>query len=188
MPLKIEEDHCVHPKLRNINLHYITHSVISQIPRQRMFIVHSLTPYCHISLPYITNFIINASRQRSQPIHTLALRHVSICGVSPSSSFSSYDATCWMLVHACATSPGKAKWSGPHQRRREENKSKFHSVTCYTNSIVPHIHVHTIDLCNITCTLVATYVIQRSLECIMCRWINVGFVEMVWSILYSGQD
>jgi hypothetical protein len=35
----------------------------------------------------------------------------------------------------------------------------FHSVTCYTNSIVSHIHVNTTTLRNVTCTLVATYVI-----------------------------
>ena len=28
----------------------------------------------------------------------------------------------------------------------------FHNVTCYTNSIVSHIHATTIDLRNITCT------------------------------------
>ena len=27
----------------------------------------NLTPYCHISLPYITKFVINANHQRSQP-------------------------------------------------------------------------------------------------------------------------
>jgi hypothetical protein len=41
----------------------------------------------------------------------------------------------------------------------------FHNVTCYTNSIVSHIHVNTTKLYNITCTLVATCVILRSLEC-----------------------
>ena len=31
--------------------------------------VHSptLTPYCHVSLPYITNFVMNENHQRSQP-------------------------------------------------------------------------------------------------------------------------
>jgi hypothetical protein len=42
----------------------------------------------------------------------------------------------------------------------------FHSVTCYTNSLVSHIHVSTPNLRNITCTLVATDVILQSLECI----------------------
>ena len=71
-------------------------------------------------------------------------------------------------MHACTTLPRKAKWSGPHQRRWEENESKFHSVTWYTNCIVSLIHVNTTKLRNITCTLVATCVILRSLECSIC--------------------
>ena len=133
-----------------------------------MFGSSNLTPYCHISLPYITNLVINENHQRSQliPSH---LCHVSTCGVSHSYfySSSSSDAICWMLVHAYATSPGKAKWSGPHRRRWEENEFKLHSVTCYTNSIVLCIHVDTTKLHNVTCTLVATGVIIQSLE---CRW------------------
>ena len=88
-------------------------------------------------------------------------------GVSPSSysSSSSSATTCWMLVHAYATLPMKAKWSGPHQRKWEENKVRFHSVTCYTNSVLSRIHVSTRKLRTITCTLVATGVILRSLEC-----------------------
>ena len=30
---------CVHPKLHNINLHNVTHSLISQNPTERMFVV-----------------------------------------------------------------------------------------------------------------------------------------------------
>jgi hypothetical protein len=43
----------------------------------------------------------------------------------------------------------------------------FHNVTCYTNFIVLRIHVNTTTLRNLTCTLVATCVILRSLECSM---------------------
>ena len=75
-----------------------------------------------------------------------------------------WSATSWMLVHAYTTSVGKAKWSGPHQQRWHENKFNFHSVTCYTKSIVSRIHVNTTKPRNITCTLVATSVILRSLE------------------------
>jgi hypothetical protein len=49
----------------------------------------------------------------------------------------------------------------------------FHNVTCYTNSIVSCIHVNTTLLHNIACTLVATGVILRSLECsrqCLVRW------------------
>ena len=49
----------------------------------------------------------------------------------------------------------------------------FHSVTCYTNSIVSCIHVNTTKLCNITCTLVVTCVILRSLECSVVTYPSV---------------
>jgi hypothetical protein len=39
----------VHPKLRNISLHNVTHSLMSQNPRERIFVVH-------ISL-YIVTFL-----------------------------------------------------------------------------------------------------------------------------------
>ena len=98
----------IHPKLCNANLHNVMPtSLISQKPRERMFI--GFTPYCHIFLPCITKFVINANHQRKLT-HTLALRHVSTCKVSSSS----FHVTCWILVHASATSPGKTKWSGPH--------------------------------------------------------------------------
>ena len=54
----------------------------------------------------------------------------------------------------------------------------FHSVTCYTNAVVSRVHDNTTKLRDIRerivtirerlkCTLVATYVILGSLECIM---------------------
>ena len=109
----------------------ISLSLYIYIPKPRGTDVHSsnLTPYCHISLPCSTNFVSNANHQGSQP-HTLTVLHVSICGVSSSSSSSSV--TSWMLVRAYATSPGKTKWCGPHQWRWEENEFKFHSVKCYS--------------------------------------------------------
>jgi hypothetical protein len=56
---------CIHPKLHNINLHNITHSLISRNPREWMFIVQiSLRIYCHSVLPYFMNFIINANHPR----------------------------------------------------------------------------------------------------------------------------
>ena len=63
-----------------------------------------------------------------------------------------------------------AKGSGPHQQRWEENESKLHSVTSYTNSIVSCIHVNTTKLRNITCTLVVTGVMLRTSECIYRSW------------------
>jgi hypothetical protein len=85
---------------------------------------------------------------------------------SSSSSSSSSYATCWMLVHAYVTSPGKAKWSGLHHNIKILCFVLFHSVTCYTNSIVSCIHVNTTNLRNIMCTLVATCVVLWSVECI----------------------
>ena len=65
----------IHPKLRNINLHDITHSLISQNPRERMFVVQ-------ISLPIVTFrslisriFVIDATHQRSQPTPS----HCALC-------------------------------------------------------------------------------------------------------------
>jgi hypothetical protein len=52
----------------------------------------------------------------------------------------------------------------------------FHSVTCYTNSIVSRIHVNTTKLHNITYTLVATGVIIRSSECSTVPW-NLALVR-----------
>jgi hypothetical protein len=91
------------------------------------------------------------------------------CWVSSYSYFcSSSYATSWMLVHVYATSPRKAKWSGPHHNIRVLHFVLFHIVTCYTNSIVSGMQVNTSKLHSITCTLVTTRVILRSLECKLC--------------------
>ena len=90
---------------------------------------------------------------------------------------------CHLLnVGACiyATSPGKAKWSGPHRIIKMLHFVLFHSVTFYTKSIVSHIHVNTTKIRNITCTLVATSVILRSLECMCHHKISVSFLKPTW--------
>jgi hypothetical protein len=69
-----------------------------------------------------------------------------------------------MLVHAYATSPRKAKWSGPHHTTKILNFMSFHSVRWYTHSRVSRIHVNTTKLRNITCTLIATVVIIQIYE------------------------
>ena len=79
----------------------------------------------------------------------------------------------------------KAKWSGPHQWRWRENEFKFHSVTCYTKSIVSRIHVNTTKLRNITCTLVATCVILPTLECKnkpKHRWMALLYISTEWML------
>ena len=116
------------------------------------------------------NFDISANHQRSHltPSHYAMCQYVECHLLLNDYSFS--YAICWMLVHACATSPGKFKWSGPHHTIKILHFVLFHSVTCYTNSIVLRIHVNTTKLRNIMCTLVAS-VILRSLECTMVDYV-----------------
>ena len=155
-----------------------------------MFVVQNLTPYCHISFPYITK-LCHQCKPSKKSTHTFTLRHVSICGVSPSYSYSSISysyVTCWMLVHAYATLLGKAKWSGPHHTIKMLHFVLFHSVTCYPNSIVSRILVNTTKLRNIKCTLVATCVILRSLECITLhdlRWMFLRWLLYPTNLLLS---
>ena len=155
----------IHPKLYSVNPHNITQSLISQNPRERMFVVHS--PFLIVTFVSLISWILSLM-QATKEVHPHP--HIAPCvnmlSVTPYSYPSSSScATCWKLVHAYVTSPGKTKWSGPHQQRWEENDFKFHSVTCYANSLVSHIHVNTTKLRNITCTLVTTSVILWSLEC-----------------------
>ena len=154
----------LHSKLRNVNLHNITHSLISPNPRDRMVAVH-------ISL-FIVTFLSLVSRivslmQTTKEVnpHPRIASCVNMWSVTFFFFFFSSYGTCWMLVHAYAILSRKAKWSRPHQWRWEDNEFKFHSVTCNTNSIVSRIHVKTIKLSSSTCSLVATKVILQSLEC-----------------------
>ena len=83
--------------------------------------------------------------------------------------------SCHLLnVVACIchiTREGQVKWhTSVGDGRTNSNSSHIsfvllHNVTCYTKSIVSRIHGNTTKLHNITCTLVATGVILRSLEC-----------------------
>ena len=78
----------LHPKLFNINLHNVTHSNIPK-PYGMDLRNSNLIPYCHISLPYITEFVINANHQEIN-----AHPRIAPCGVSPCYYYSSSYATC----------------------------------------------------------------------------------------------
>ena len=61
------QDHQACPELCKINLHDITHSLISQNPRERMFVLQISLLIVTCIFLYIMNFVIHANRQRSQP-------------------------------------------------------------------------------------------------------------------------
>jgi hypothetical protein len=101
----------LHSKLGNINLHNVTHSLISQNSRERMF-KFQISVFIVTFLSLIPwNLSLIQTTQEVNP-HPRTAPCVNMCQHSSSSSSSS-STTCWMLVHALATSPGKAKWSGP---------------------------------------------------------------------------
>ena len=161
----------VHPKLHKINLHNVTHF---SIPKPQGTDVRSsqLTPYCHISLPYIMKFVIDAKHPRSQStlLHCAMCQHVE-CRLLILLFF-----LCHLLIVGAfvlhIAREGQVEWTTLVQVDRRTNSNSphisfvsFHDVTCYTNFIVSHIHVNTTKLRNIMCTLVAASVILRSLEC-----------------------
>jgi hypothetical protein len=53
-----------------------------------------------------------------------------------------------------------------HCHKCNADSMLFHYVTCYTNSLLSPIHVNITKILNIMCTLVATGVMLRSVECI----------------------
>ena len=63
----------------------------------------------------------------------------------------------------------------------------FHNITCYTNSTPSRIHVNTTKPRNITCTLVATGVILRSLECIKGWNPKIALTHTCNSALWATQ-
>jgi hypothetical protein len=67
----------VHPKLRNINLHNVTHSLISRMHRERMFVVQ-ISLLIVTFLSHISQNVTNANHPRSQPTpsHCAMCQHV----------------------------------------------------------------------------------------------------------------
>ena len=111
-------------------------------------------------------FVINANHQRSQPTpsHCAMCQHVDLLLLLPLVEW------CIHLPHHSGrpngvdhncVGDGRTNSNCPHI-----SFMLFHNITSYIDSIVSRIHVSTAKLSNITCTLVATYVILRSLECI----------------------
>ena len=156
------------PKFRNINLHNVpmTHYVISQNLRERMYVVQiSLLIATFLSL--ISQILSLMQTIKEVNPHSRIAPCVNMWSVTFLFLFFFFFFILCHLLNvgdAYAISPRKAKRSEPHHTIKMLHFVLFHSVTCYTNSIVSCIHVNTTKLRNIMCALVATGVTLRSLE------------------------
>ena len=85
----------LHPKLYTINFHNVTLSLISRNPRERMFIVQ--ISFLIVTFLSLTSQNLWLCKPPKNSTHTLALCHVSKCGVSSSSSSFMPLVECWCM-------------------------------------------------------------------------------------------
>jgi hypothetical protein len=163
----------IQPKLRNINLHNVTHSLISQNPRERMFVVQiSLLVVTLLSLISWNLSLMQTTKEANPHPHFAPCVNMWSCPLLLLLLLLLMPLVEYWCMHP-PHHPGRPSGVGHTSVGDKRTNSNcphtcyvlFHIVTCYTNSIISCIHVNTTKLHNITYTLVATNMTLRSLEC-----------------------